>query len=142
VFCLATRRTLCYIAVDRLSATWESRIGPESIALLRKRARFAPPLLAGLVLILVAAALLNGPAYYVVATLLVSADLGILLVGVGRLNRQLAASLTRHLGFPVASSLLPSFRSTEAFDAWLRKTTSGRQRSWLGGFIKATLPPK
>jgi hypothetical protein len=133
------------MAADRLAALWEQRLGADATSLLRRRARLGLVLLAGLILIVVAAAVLQGALYYVVAALLVLGEMAFYIVGVGHLNRKLASALADHVGLPVSPGHLPPFRRTGDFDRWLENQRSGappRESSFFGGFVRVRLPPK
>ena len=128
-----------------IQATWESRLGAEATGVVRRRAWLAldGPLV--LLVIIVCALTLPSASYYAVAGPVVVAILAAHIYRQARLNRALAAALTRHLGMQVTPRSLPSLRSVAHYDAWLanqRDGTPWRGRSHLGGFIRTRRPPK
>jgi hypothetical protein len=98
-----------------------------------------------LVAIIWMAGTVSGSAYYATTLLVVVVGSTCYAVGLYRMNRRLASELTAHLGFEVSPKRLPPFRKAARFDSWLQATRSGtprRERSFLGGFIKISQPPK
>jgi hypothetical protein len=124
---------------------WEPRIGRKAAETLSKRGWMAAFPVAMLVAIIWMAGTVSGSAYYATTLLVVVVGSTCYAVGLYRMNRRLASELTAHLGFEVSPKRLPPFRKAARFDSWLQATRSGtprRERSFLGGFIKISQPPK
>lgn len=131
--------------MGELDATWGPRVGQEAAALLKRRARLGALPIAFLVLLVASALLLNDAAYYAVAAALYVGLIVVYVVLSRRVDRDLAAALTQHLGFPVSTQTLPRFVSASSFDTWLANQRSGRpprRHSFLRGFIKIDLPAR
>lgn len=129
---------------ERFHATWDARMGPEAADLLGKRARLGLIPLAFFAVIVSAAAIGSGRFYGLVGLVAVLVTLGTYLPLQARANRRLASAMSSHLGFEVSPRALPRVMTTRVFEGLVREGQGAprRQRSFLGGFIRVTLPPK
>lgn len=131
---------------DTFFDIWEPRIGAEATSALRRRGQLAIfRLVFGVVLVALIVALARSGLYWPVVLAFVVVGLPIYVIGTSRTNRRLADALAAHLGFPVTTKTLPPLRSAAVFDGWLSAMKAGvppRERSFFGGFVKVTRPPK
>jgi hypothetical protein len=133
------------VANDRFHATWDARIGPEAADLLGKRARLLALIPVAFLAVTVSATVIgSGRFYWLVESLAVLVTLGSYLPLQARANRRLAAAMSSHLGFEVSPGTLPRVMTRTVFERLVREGEGAprRERSFLGGFIRISLPPK
>jgi hypothetical protein len=128
----------------QLHSTWDSLIGYEATEILATRAMVGliPVALVGIMV--AAASSLSGGSYYAV----VGASAAVLLPTYVRLqarsNRRLAAAMSAHMGVPVSHRVLPRLLTRRVVEGILREGQGNprREKSFLGGRVRFTLPPK
>lgn len=132
------------VANDRVHATWDSRIGPEAADLLGNRGRLGLIPMAFLAVTVSAGAIGSGRFYWLIELLAVLVTLGTYLPLHARANRRLAAAMSSHLGFRVSPRALPRVMTTKVLEGLASEAQGAprRQRSFLGGFIRVSLPPR
>ena len=131
--------------VTRIHDVWDERIGTEAAAMLARRAKLSRVPVGRLAATSLFATALHGAAYWVAEVLLLPAIVWFFYM-LRCINRQIADTLSQHLGSPVDPRQLPSFRSTDRFDKWLAVREGRAERRTVvsspSGFFKITLPPK
>ena len=131
------------MASENFYRIWEPRIGRDAANILKTRAWLAVLPFGFIVTTVVFALTLNDATYYIADGAVLVTGFGVMSYALPRINRRLAAAMSNHLGMNVTS--LPRFRSADRFDTWLANERAGkprRERSFLGGFIRISLPPK
>lgn len=66
---------------------------------------------------------------------------GVYAVGTVRDYQRLKRALSEYFGYEITSKNMPALRHPESFDNWKARSPR-RERSFLGGFIKVSQPPK
>jgi hypothetical protein len=131
--------------VTRFHGVWDERVGTEAASVLARRARLSLVPIGWLAATILLATAVHGAAYWVGELLLLPAIVWFF-YALRRANRKIAAALGQHLGSPVSTRQLPSFRTTDGFDKWLAVREGRAQRRTVvaspRGFFKITLPPK
>jgi hypothetical protein len=109
----------------RFLEAWEPRIGRDATLALRRRGYLVIFRLALVILSLAVFVGLGRSGSDLLVVGLILVGLSIDVIGTSQNKRRLAAALTSHVGFPVASSGLPPFKSPEVFDQWLAANRAG-----------------